>query len=463
MGSRTDAVPWWASAALAFVFSMQVTEHGGNFAGDGIAGWPIQPKPRKETWRSPPLHGRFLGSEDKESEDKNKDGDHKAEDEAVANANQAVDEAADALLDQINVTLEVPCVLTFIEPCGNVTIPDEGLTFKTLFGKYYVPGADSLEDEVVTFKHAFSKYTVLAVIIGFIAWFLGTVLIPSRRKKMVKSVRDVFSGKVEDDDDEDMDPPTPEELEQQKQERLDPKSADFIAPGNIYRLLAVLHPGIIGYWAWSSYAMKAFICAYMQIMLPCKFIGAVFHKWDFYFIKSPLWFLTNCFTFASMFAALGSLCNLFACKCANNIMAGAEANFHILSHRCPQGTQQATSQTDDGYQGLLARPPIPHIVITINERFWCYFSILMNVAMSMLLQLTMFLRVATFSGEVQEASRSYQGCRGRCVVVFRLRPRRQSHGERSQVEAQVPQGRCEADRGAGGKAGVHDADRCGGH
>merc|ERR1712107_614256 len=37
--------------------------------------------------------------------------------------------------------------------------------------------------------------------------------------------------------------------------------------------------------------------------------------------------------FASMLAALLSLCNMFAGKCEENILIGAGANFHILTHK----------------------------------------------------------------------------------------------------------------------------------
>merc|ERR1719511_240768 len=99
---------------------------------------------------------------------------------------------------------------------------------------------------------------------------------------------------------------------------MDPKSENFICPGNIYRLLAVLHPGILGWVAWFKLGFKALICAYMQLYLPFTFIRGTLAEWHLKGIKSPIWFMNEAFTFATMFAALASVCNLFQNKCANS-------------------------------------------------------------------------------------------------------------------------------------------------
>jgi len=46
----------------------------------------------------------------------------------------------------------------------------------------------------------------------------------------------------------------------------------------------------------------------------------------------------------------------------------------------------------------------PPLLVTINEYFWCTFSMIMNISMSMLLQLVMFLKVATFTGTMQSVA-----------------------------------------------------------
>merc|ERR1711862_934380 len=131
----------------------------------------------------------------------------------------------------------------------------------------------------------------------------------------------------------------------------------------------------------------------MQIYLPSKIIKRVFLEWEFNGIKSPLWFVENAYMFATMFTALASLCNLFAGKCATNIKTGCEANFHILTHKEPDAAREARHKAP----GADAKPHLPNLAIAANEMFWCCFSMFMNITMSLLLQVCMFLKVATFA------------------------------------------------------------------
>mmetsp|Transcript_12211 Transcript_12211/g.27641 ORF Transcript_12211/g.27641 Transcript_12211/m.27641 type:complete len:453 (-) Transcript_12211:35-1393(-) len=362
MGRFNESVPWWACIAIAFVgIEYTTSEHK----------WPSA---TVEPYAQPEEDLRRLEGG-----------------------------AADATPKTFNLT--VPCVglLSFkmISPCGNITVPEDGVTFKTLFGEHHMPGTGVLKDEVKLVEHKLSHYTVALVIICLIVWALSTCCIASNRNKFIKSVKDTFAGKLDDEEDDEEDPPTEEE----KKSRLDPMSSEFIAPGNIYRLLAVLHPGILGYSGFFKYAFKAAICAYMQLYLPYNVIKKVFRHWTLIGIKSPLWFLSNATTFASMLAALGSLCNMFAGKCAKSIEDGAQANVYILTHRNPNAGAGGGGGGDSrGYTSLLEKPPMGETAIYINEVLWCSLSMLLNVGMSLMLEFAMFVQVATFTGEVSDVA-----------------------------------------------------------
>lgn len=247
------------------------------------------------------------------------------------------------ILANHSLQVTVPCLdfFTFqlITPCGNLTLPREGIQFSTAFGKYTMPGADFLQPSLRKTERELSQYTVLFIVLAVVGWFCYTFLIKSNREKFFYRMREICSGRLiyhdhEDDEDDEEDPKNPLHHDEQKA-RLDPMSPEFIAPGNIYRLLAVLHPGIIGFRAWGGYAFRAAIVAYMQLWMPFQIITNTFKRWHWLGIKSPLWFLANAGTFVAMVTALGSLCGMFAARCTAHIYRGAEANIYILSHYNP--------------------------------------------------------------------------------------------------------------------------------
>jgi len=313
--------------------------------------------------------------------------------------------------------------------------------------------------------HIFSAYTVYVCAAVVAAWAALTVTIPSKRQKFVTSVKRTCEGHLEE--------VSQGEVEELPDLNLD--SENFIAPGNIYRVLAACPPGSPGvsFSRWLGWSSKAFICAYMQIYLPCGFLNDIFSEWKLDSIKSPIWFLTNAGSFFTMFASLAAICSLFASKCSDNIRRGAKANFYILTHEAPAAVAPVSSPEDGGLLGgllggaaaaatadvasvqtelatsLLTKPPMPTstampdiasaqsklsasllikppalpdvasasklaaslpmptwppLVITINEYFWCTFSMIMNISMSMLLQLVMFLKVATFTGTMESVA-----------------------------------------------------------
>ena len=109
--------------------------------------------------------------------------------------------------------MEVPCLdLLFfsyqlILPCGNLSVPPEGIEFETFFGEYHVPGSAVLVDTVRHTEREMTRYTILLIILGVIGWLCSTFCIPSNRERFVSKVQKVLSGKLasdfDDEDDED--------------------------------------------------------------------------------------------------------------------------------------------------------------------------------------------------------------------------------------------------------------------
>jgi len=338
-----------------------------------------------------------------------------------------VEQAGRVLAEVPSADITVPCMkfgifghtlFDLVEPCGNVTIPPEGLDFTTTFGEYHVPGGDAIVGELEQVDNAFSKYTAYAVAVCLTLYGLYCLSVPSTRRNFIKSVKEATSGKLSVDEEDQM--ASPEEREQEEKDKLDPNSDKFICPGNIYRLITVMHPGEVGVVQWGSYVMKAAICAYMQFYLPINILMAVFKQWQFNSIKSPFYFIYNAGSFATQFAALGSVCTLFANKCASVIEKDASAFYYLLSHDEPEGNAEVEAAPASGaskVDPLLAKSDpkaaaaaaamsklpkieVPQWLLTRHEQFWGFLNMLISCVSAVLLMLAMFMKVATFTGDI---------------------------------------------------------------
>lgn len=403
-----DTLPWWAFAGLAFL----VLYH---------------PEFDAAPWGSRRDAGERNGSPSNADEiQERRLGDAKAPDSNITAP--AMKSTAPGLAFNLTVPcVSIPFVGLVAKPCGNVTIGGEGVDIKTLFGKKHIPGTNVLKPYVKTLEKSFERYTAHVVGAVGLLYVLMTLCSTSRREQLVQSIKDTLAGKLETDDPTDA--KTDEEEAAELADRMDPKSTNFIAPGNIYRLLAVLHPGKIGYHQWGKFAFKAGVCAYMQLYLPFKIIKNIFLEWTFHGYKSPLWFLSNGATFVTMFISVGSLCNLFAAKCAENIRSGAEANYFILTHGEPHAVVAADAanaqhsplpqdDADADSRSLalipmevpkltmpsLPMPTLPPCIITANEYLWCCLSMACNIMMSFLLFFAMFFKIATFTGKIGDVA-----------------------------------------------------------
>lgn len=397
MKKASEVLPWWAFALLAFVAVEQLMEGGNSLlpfsselGGMLKASW-VQWEPELPYDAAPARNASQLGLQSPGLKVRGR----------VPLATAVTGTVASERLLQAmpSVNVSIPCVLTFISPCGeNLTVGPDGLDIKFPLGGYHIPGTNSLKPAVEWTEALMTRYVFIIMVIGFAVMCCCTCCDSKKREHAQKHVKEIFAGKPPDDDDDDDDPADQAAKEQEKQDALDPKSKDFIAPGNIYRLLAVLHPGIMPMGKWLSIAFKAIVCAYMQVFLPYKIIHGTLEEWKMLGIKSPLWFLSNAGSFVSMMAALLSLCNMFAGKCAKSIMDGLGANYYILTHEAEGGGQQGRG----GYTAM--GPTIPSCCITFLEIFWCTLSMTLNILMSGMLQIAMFLKIATFTGMISEVA-----------------------------------------------------------
>jgi len=312
------------------------------------------------------------------------------------------------MFSNVTLSISIPCVLSLIEPCGNVSIGGEGRSIRTPFGTKHIPGTGYIAENARAWEKSFSAYTVYAVGVGACVYVLANVAIPSKRGALVRRAKDIFAGRLTGDDLG----VTREEAAEDLRDRIDVKSSNFIAPGNIYRVLAVTQLGKVSVSKCGGTALKALICAWMQFFIPYKIASDVLHQWHFHGVKSPLWFLANAMHFGMMFASLGSICYIFAGKCRESILNGAEANFYILTHKektpvaAEQGAdEERTSLLDvDGAGSAAPATVAPEWLTRANEYWWCCLSMAMNLVMSVILFAAFFLKIATFSGRMDEVA-----------------------------------------------------------
>jgi len=405
-----DGLPWWMFAAVALIaveFHEQLLTSGPTSLSGSQAVVDEQPP---AVQRRPP--GLLLRG-DMERRLAKATSEEQKKEEPTEKA--AAKEDRNLKAGKLNFFVQIPCLrrptlpsfhmVQMIKPCGNISVGLHTVEIETPFGTQYLPGANDIKPQVKQTEEFMSRYTVYIVIVLAIIYAIHKITVD--RKAMMTSLADMRAGRLDNDDDM-----TEDEKAEEKKQQMDPNSEDFIAPGNIYRCLACFHPGLIGYSRWSAMAFKALVSAYMQLYLPKKIIFAILSDWKVLGVKSPLWFLGNASVFVSMMAALLSLCNMFAGKCIQNIMAGAQANFYIMAHdrdpavaRPPPAADPAADSP--GYVALPQLPKVPppsHMFIMANEYFWCCLSMFVNVGMSFMLQLAMFLKVATFSGKIEHVA-----------------------------------------------------------
>jgi hypothetical protein len=322
-----------------------------------------------------------------------------------------------------NITLPVinKMIFDLVEPCGTVQMPADGITFKTAFGPYHVAGMDDINKRLDIIDHTFNKHATLLVGGIFILYVIYNAMKSSKRQAIIEQFKKMKAGHLSI---QDIDPmASAAEKEQDEKDKLAIDSPKFICPGNIYRLLTVLTPREVGYGQWGSYCFKAGICAYMQLYLPINIMRHCFKQWHFNGVKSPMYWVMSGGNFFLQFAALASVCTLFAAKTANVIEIDSMACYHLLSHD-PEADHSedaaskpsaadskvaplleagnapsAASLEKEVITKLEAKIVPPQWLLNWNEFVWCLVNMFVTCISSVMLMLGMYMKVATFTGD----------------------------------------------------------------
>jgi len=357
--------------------------------------------------------------------------------------------------EAINIT--IPCTLG-ADPCGVVLLNATGeLKVKTWVGVRVIKGYKESAEELKTVKTCFAWITISVSVALCLLYFVFILVNENRRQQLVDAILCMILGKM--DDDAAVDDFADELPPERREKELDPDHPQFIAPGNIYRVLAVLHPGHIGWFKWFHFIGQAFVVAYMQLYLPLGIVNDLFEDWEMNSVKSPLWFVEHGFTFLTQFGALASVLGIFSGLCETTIRTGCKANYYILSHvepvRPPLSKAEEEEMTsflprvtpvskaalvlsafssapekqaeDVAFRTLpfggkklarsakrametgditeaVPRPIMDPRFVKINAGFWVSISMFMNITMTLLLQLVMILKVATYHEKIQDVA-----------------------------------------------------------
>jgi len=284
-----------------------------------------------------------------------------------------------------------------------VVVGKAPVTFKTVFGKYVISTGPELHTIASEIDGVWSYFAVTTVGIVLLLYLCTWLCL---HQKEIHKAMDGIDDKDVDEDDPHV---TAEEKHKEEEvllQRMKIDSHDFIAPGNIYRLLAMLTPQSVGGWKnYLKYAANAFICSYMQLYLPWQLINGTLQHWRFLGIKSFFYFAGNVSDFMAAFVSLAALCTVVQGKCIQSVVEGAHANYYILTHHRPEYAEEG----DGGFlhffhtmenlvegKGNLA-PSYKYKV------FWCTVSMAANIVMSLALQVGMYLTIATFKGSPDRA------------------------------------------------------------
>eukprot|EP00931_Biecheleriopsis_adriatica_P042764 TRINITY_DN24390_c0_g1_i1.p1 TRINITY_DN24390_c0_g1~~TRINITY_DN24390_c0_g1_i1.p1 ORF type:complete len:436 (+),score=61.19 TRINITY_DN24390_c0_g1_i1:186-1493(+) len=260
-------------------------------------------------------------------------------------------ESAPDPFQMTEVNISLPCLMGFISPCGNVTVGDTPVKLQTPFGSVEIPGTSEL-----------------------------------RRASIHQTLTDIWEGELEKEDYA----LTLEETDELKKEKLDPKSKHFIAPANIYRLIALSHPPVL---TWSDYlklSAQGLVCGFMQCYVPYKILHVIVidHGWHPIGIKAFFWYVVNAGHAAAMAAAVGGLCHVFAGKCTTNILKNAVANHYILTHMVAPDKSVADVEDPSRIKWR-----------AVHVSFWCVLCTLMSCWVSLSLFIIMYVKVATYTGD----------------------------------------------------------------
>lgn len=293
------------------------------------------------------------------------------------------------------VSLSVPCFFRMVSPCGTLQPP---VKINTVFGRFVLSSGPDLLAMATKIDRIWSRFAVIAAGSAVVLYLCTWVCLHR------KEIRHAAKGVEERDTDPDDPQVTDEEKQKEKEAqlaRLRIDSHNFIAPGNVYRLLAMLTPKACGGWVnYFTYAGHALVCAYMQLCLPLQLIRGTLYTWHLCGIKSFFWFATDFNEFVVSFVSLAALCFVVEGKCIESVVQGAHANYWILTHYRPESASEEEHGSSTNLGRLMEGKLAPSHKSKI---FWCMLSMLSNIVMSLSLQVAIYLAVATSHGGVDKA------------------------------------------------------------
>jgi len=163
-----------------------------------------------------------------------------------------------------------------VRPCGNVTIGTAPVEIKHPFGRSVIRSVDDFYMKTARLDHMWQIISTLVVAVSLLLYLAVWLYY---HPGILSYVQEQHA------DDEDDPQVSQQEIDVERaaeQRRLSIDAENFIAPGNIYRLLALLTPERVGGWrVYGRYAGRAFLICYMQIILPYQLMETIIARWEF--------------------------------------------------------------------------------------------------------------------------------------------------------------------------------------
>eukprot|EP00928_Gymnodinium_smaydae_P042207 TRINITY_DN2844_c0_g6_i1.p1 TRINITY_DN2844_c0_g6~~TRINITY_DN2844_c0_g6_i1.p1 ORF type:complete len:450 (-),score=77.81 TRINITY_DN2844_c0_g6_i1:128-1477(-) len=307
--------------------------------------------------------------------------------------------------------MTVPCVnhtfnLYFInytvdavEPCGEVPVGQHPLEVKLGNGvDLKLPNATGIENAVNDFE---SKATLImeAVVVGLLGLYvLYHICSSSKRAAIKERLMQLWDCQAVPDNPH----LSREEHEAEEARRMDVDAEDFIAPGNMFRVLTVLRPDKIGWMPWLGRVLETGGGLLAQFYVPLKIYTDAHAQWEYYGIKSPLWLLEHSKTFILRVTSMGLLCKLFSVTCQHELTTEAEADVFLMTHREKHPEDEECDDSDDDDESSIGNEHDKSLNRHLDRAF-CRFSGFQLMLKCCLLFLAMFMTIATFNGEYDAA------------------------------------------------------------
>eukprot|EP00929_Paragymnodinium_shiwhaense_P121291 TRINITY_DN93463_c0_g1_i1.p1 TRINITY_DN93463_c0_g1~~TRINITY_DN93463_c0_g1_i1.p1 ORF type:complete len:490 (-),score=62.13 TRINITY_DN93463_c0_g1_i1:170-1639(-) len=325
-----------------------------------------------------------------------------------------------------NVNISIPCfglgvleetetdyTYSLVEPCGDVPIGPGGLEVRVAWFTFRIPEPKRLHRWAAQVDSTWGGWVhmLLWLFLTYdIMLHLFFLLFRSLQPDFFDGYIDLFNGDLDSADTF----LAKSEVEQWNATRYEFDSPIFVAPGNIFRALALFQSSDpnVGHYRYWYYAIKAIMCAFMMLYIPYSIVMESLANWHFAGPKSAMWLFQNGGTFAATFLATAQLAAVFWSRTGSHFQNGAVANSYILSHKPPH---QGTGTFENQYEKLAQAPDsrdlpqssepawaLPPWYYRLQMWFWCNLSMCLNAWMCIMLPLAFLLKASTFKGSTAD-------------------------------------------------------------